>query len=68
MRTLKGKMNMLLLHESFSLISSNYTKGVPSDLCNNTIKLLLRCKKMCEAKSSVEKILKLILKRENLKD
>jgi len=50
MRTLKMKMNELLLQKSFTAISEKYKKGMEKNLLSNTIKLLLRCKKLCEAK------------------
>ncbi len=50
MRTLKMKMDELLLQKSFAAISEKYKKGGDQGLYNHTIKLLLRCKKICEAK------------------
>jgi hypothetical protein len=74
MRTLKYKMKELLLEKSFKGIQEKYVvpEGKEEEgfavLHSNTIKLLLRCKKLTEAKVQVNKILRKLIKREEFKD
>jgi hypothetical protein len=79
LRTLKSKMNELLLTKAFYSISEKYKEqakdlniigksDISKQLHNNAVKLLLRSKKMVEAKIMVSKILKSIIKREELRD
>jgi hypothetical protein len=75
LRTLKSKMQELLLHKSFNTIKGDYEVPAHANddegrrlLQQNTIKLLLRCKKMEEARIGVLKILRTVIKREEMRD
>ncbi len=79
LRTLKMKMSDLLLSKAFYSISEKYKEETKElnvvgnnkgskQLHNNAVKVLLRSKQMVEAKIQVAKILKNIIKREQMRD
>lgn len=72
LRTLKFQMHELLLKKAFKAISEQYQTSTLEDnskeTISNCIKLLLRSKKMYEARSQIVRLLKLIMRREQVKE
>lgn len=66
LRTVGAVMNLLLLKKLYRRVHKIYRKEEMITV-ENCIKVLVRAKKMYEAKNEILKILKLIIKRENLK-
>jgi hypothetical protein len=66
LRTVGALMNLLLLKKLYRRVHRTYKKEEMVSV-ENCIKVLVRAKKMYDAKSVIMKILKLIIKRETLK-
>lgn len=61
LRTLQALMSLLLIGSLFGKIRKHFKHDVTVE---DVIRLLIRCKKMYEAKSVIENILKCIIKKE----
>ena len=75
MNTLGATMNVLRLVKEWEMHTRlQYLQDVTGDVstgsqqvdCNNLIRLLTRCKMMYEAKNVMQRLLKIIVQRENL--
>ncbi len=61
----RGLITMDITNEKIFMMNADSEEQPQSVRRENAIKLLLRCKKMYEARMNVRKILKMIVKKEN---